>query len=50
MKPLNQAVALRVERRGELMFNSTLFAQSLPGGGGELRAPVADDRGGKSKN
>ena len=27
---------------GELMIDTTLFAQSLPGGGGELGATVAD--------
>ena len=50
MKTLNEAVALRMKCRGELMFNPTLFAQSLPGRGGELRAPVADDGGRKSED
>ena len=39
-----------MERCGELMFDPTLFAQSLPGGGGELRASVADDGGRETKD
>ena len=34
-----------MECSGKLMLDTALFAQGLPGGGGELCASVADDGG-----
>ena len=39
-----------MERRGELVSDATLFTQGLPGGGGELTAPIRDDGGGKTED
>ena len=50
MEALHQPVALWMECGGELVVDATLFAQGLPGGGGELTAPIRDDGGGKTED